>query len=177
MKILNLHGYGAQPHNGFFYALAEYHAGEILLPAIAYEREAPTDILGKLLALCRTEKPDVVTGSSMGGFFAALLSCETGTRAVLVNPCMFPQITLPRIGMRNPAFVRQYMQLSAQLVTLENAYAIIGGKDELITYHDFTQFLLPPGHSIIAPEGGHASATMPLADIFETYGEILFGMK
>lgn len=34
MKILNLHGYGAQPHNGFFYALAEYHAGEILLPAI-----------------------------------------------------------------------------------------------------------------------------------------------
>lgn len=175
MKILNLHGYGSDPHNGFFYALVRYRASEILIPAINYDREAPGAIFSRLMQLCREEEPDVITGSSMGGFFAALLSGTMGIRAVMVNPCMFPAITLPRIGLRNGRFIRQYLQLSGHLAGLENAYAVIGGRDELIDYHDFTQFLLPTGHCIIVPEGGHASSTLPLYELLETYGETFFG--
>lgn len=175
MKVLNLHGYGSNPHNGFFSALAAYHVQDILLPVLDYDRQAPAAIFNKLMALCRAEQPDAITGSSMGGYFAALLSGVTGTRAVLVNPCMFPAMTLPRIGMRKQTFIRQYLQLSAHLAGLENAYAIIGGQDDLIDYHDFTQFLLPPGHCIIVPEGGHASSTLPLSELLEVYGKTLFG--
>ena len=175
MKVLNLHGYGSQPHNGLFYALAAYKVQDILLPVIDYDKEPPAAIFNKLMALCREEDPDAVTGSSMGGFFASLLSSATGVRAVLVNPCMTPHIILPRLGMRDKNFVKQYLQLGAHLAGLENAYAILGGRDELLDTHDFTQFLLPEGHSIIAPEGGHPSSTMPLSEIFETYGKTLFG--
>ena len=175
MKVLNLHGYGSNPHNGFFYALAKYRVSEILLPAIDYDKENPSTIFARLMQLCREEEPDVITGSSMGGYFAALLSAATGIRAVMVNPCMFPAITLPRIGMREPLFIRQYLQLSGHLAALENAYAIIGEQDDLIDYHDFTQLLLPTGHCIIVPEGGHASSTLPLSELLETYGATFFG--
>ena len=175
MKILNLHGYGSNPHNGFFHALVKYRVSDILLPVIRYDEEAPSAIFTRLVQLCREEEPDAITGSSMGGYFAALLSSTMGLRAVMVNPCMFPAITLPRIGMRDGGFLRQYLQLTGHLAALENAYAIIGGQDDVIDYHDFTQFLLPPGHCIIVPEGGHASSTLPLGELLETYGETFFG--
>lgn len=176
MKVLNLHGYGSQPENGMYHALVRYGVSEFMLPMIDYSREAPAEIFNRLLLLCQQDNPDVLTGCSMGGFFAALLSSVTGKRAVLVNPCVTPHIILPRLGTRDRAFARQYLQLGAHLTGLRNAYALLGGKDDLLDTHDFVQFLLPEGHSIVLPEGGHPSSTMPLDEVFAAYGKELFGV-
>lgn len=175
MKILNIHGYGGTPENGFYHALREYGVSEIISPGFDYDRQSPGAVWIQLNALFDQEQPDAVTGSSLGGYYAALICAVKGTRALLVNPCLIPQLTLPRLGFRERSFIREYMQLGAHLGVLKNAYAILGGQDDVVDYHDFTRFLLPEGHCIIVPGGGHRGSSLPLTDLLRSYGDTFFG--
>ena len=61
--------------------------------------QAPQVVLDKLVDLVAKLNSDsnvVVVGSSLGGYFATLVSNQTGCPALLINPSTLPHITLQR---------------------------------------------------------------------------------
>ena len=109
---------------------------------------------------------EVVIGSSLGGFFAALISVRLGLPAVLINPCLMPFLHLPRLGYEGD--IRPFMQLFGELSGIDEkkVYTIVGGSDEVIDTHDMTRNLLRNTHFEVVPNGGHSGSTLPLERFF-----------
>lgn len=63
------------------------HTKATLVFAPAMEYDNP-DYFATLLAKAEQEKPDLVIGSSMGGYFADALASHTGTAVLLFNPAL-----------------------------------------------------------------------------------------
>lgn len=103
MRILNIHGYNGSPENSAYKALAKL-GHEIISPAFDYENESPDDIMGRLSRLADDEHPDIIVGTSLGGFYAAALSVKSDIPVILVNPFLmaflaFPEYTKYMIGL------------------------------------------------------------------------------
>ena len=169
MKIVNIHGYQGSAQNSAYSAL-EAVGAEIVSPQNDYERESPEDILGKLMSTVPEERPDMIVGTSLGGFFAAVLAARTGLPVILVNPCLMPFLHLPRLGYGGD--VRPFMTPFGELARLpkENVRVIIGGSDEVIDTHEFAVSLFGSERVRVVPEGKHSGSTLPLKEFF---GEML----
>ena len=73
MKVINIHGYHGNPENSAYTALNELKA-EIISPYLDYDSETPDNILENLCKLIKEKNPDIIVGTSLGGFFATILS-------------------------------------------------------------------------------------------------------
>ena len=165
MKILNIHGYNGNPANSAYLALKGlgFH---VVSPMLDYDAEIPEHILDRLLSIARKHQPDVIVGTSLGGFFGAVLSVRTGQPLVLVNPCLMPFLHLPRLGYKGE--VQPFISLFGELSKLKKSSvsAIVGGSDEVIDTHDFTEILCGNSRFQVVPEGEHSGATLPLREYF-----------
>lgn len=169
-KILNIHGYGGDPRNAACGALSALGC-DIVSPAIDYDAQTPDAVMAGLRgAIAEDRDIGVIVGTSLGGFFAAVLAAETGLPVMLVNPALLPFLNLPRLGYNGD--VRPFIRLFGAVAELgtDKVNCIVGGKDEVIDTHDFTEKLFGSGRVRIVPEGMHSGATLPLAEYF---GEIL----
>ncbi|MDE6707554.1 MAG: hypothetical protein K2K06_05920 [Oscillospiraceae bacterium] len=175
MKILNIHGYGAIAENTSGNALKK-NGYEVVSPQIDYDTQEPYAIKKILEKLYTEQHCEAVTGNSMGGFFAVQLAKEYQCHAVLVNPCVQPFLTLPKLGFENQKFILQYIDLFSNFAKLDfsKIFAIIGEKDDLVN-HDFIKYLLGKNNCILVADGGHAGATLPLEEIYKMHGNYFFG--
>lgn len=57
---------------------------------------SPEEVVAKLTALIKENPNCVLVGSSLGGYFATLLSDMTGVPAVLLNPSIRPDVSFQR---------------------------------------------------------------------------------
>ena len=177
MPTLNIHGYNGTPQNAAYAALKANGCDAIIAPAIDYDAETPAAILDRLRGIIREEQPDLLVGTSLGGFFAAVLSAETHLPVILVNPCLLPVLHLPRLGFQGD--IRPFIPLFGSLSGLDrdNVSCIVGDADEIIDTHDFTEHLLYNARFRRIPSGKHSGATLPLPDYFRDmlhyYNEIL----
>ena len=81
MKIMYFHGFGSSHASGTVEILRRELANdEIVAPDIPVD---PVEALPYLTALCQTENPDLIVGTSMGGMYAQQMRAY---RRVLVNP-------------------------------------------------------------------------------------------
>jgi hypothetical protein len=83
-KVLYLHGLESNqggPKVEFLSGKASVHA-----PAMEYKTNNWT--LDKLIDLINKCNPDLIIGSSMGGYFADVLGSHTGTEVLLFNPAL-----------------------------------------------------------------------------------------
>lgn len=167
MKILNIHGYKGSSENSACFALKEL-GFDVISPQIDYDAESPENILSSLSNVLSDSKPDVIVGTSLGGFFALVLAVEIDLPARLVNPCLMPFITLPELGYSGD--ICGYIGLfgSFAKINQNNICAILGGQDEVISYHDFTKRVIK--NHVVYPEGKHSGATLPLKEFF---GELI----
>ena len=170
MKILNIHGFRGVPDNGVYHALkrlADPIGAEIVSPTIDYDRDGAPACAARFRALVETERPDLVAGMSLGGFFAGLLCAEYHLPTILVNACLLPFVHLPRLDYAGD--VRAYMSLFPALSGIRpaDAFVLIGGKDEIVDTHDFTRHLLQGARFYEFPEGKHESTTLGLDVAFE----------
>ncbi|MDE6678972.1 MAG: hypothetical protein K2K02_08010, partial [Ruminococcus sp.] len=85
MRILNIHGYKGNPENSAYHALKNIDC-EVVSPTVRYDYEEPEKIIEKLRKMFGNEC-DVIVGTSLGGFFGAVLSVRLGVPVILVNPC------------------------------------------------------------------------------------------
>ena len=167
MKILNIHGYKGSSENSACLVLKEL-GYDVISPQIDYDAESPENILSLLSDVLSDSKPDVIVGTSLGGFFALVLAVETGLPARLVNPCLMPFITLPQLGYSGD--ICGYIGLFGKFAKINqnNIRAILGGQDEVISYHDFTKKVIK--NHVVFPEGKHSGATLQLKEFF---GELI----
>ena len=165
MKVFNLHGYHGSAQNAA-YAAWESLGASVISPAADYDAIAPAALLDRFAAVIKAEQPDLLCGTSLGGFFAAVLAARTGLPVYLVNACMLPFLHLPRLGFAGEIapFVPLFGELSG--LDRERVRVIVGGSDELIDTHDFTANYIGRDRVTVIPEGRHSGFTLPLAEFF-----------
>ena len=175
MKILNIHGYQGNAANSAYEALRKCNF-DIISLQIDYDRTSPESVMQLLNSQFTNNFCNAVVGTSLGGFFAALISAKNECPCVLVNPCLMPFLHLPRIGYQNDDGVLEYIRLFSGLADVDgrNVSTIIGGQDELIDTHDFTQGIFQNERYIVVPDGKHSGSTMPLDDIFRDHIDSFF---
>jgi hypothetical protein len=166
MNILNLHGYHGTPQNAAFGALQANGCDAVITPSIDYDAESPDSIFEKLRSVAVTEKVGLIVGTSLGGFFAAVLSAELQLPVILVNPCLMPFLHLPRLGFEGEItpFIPMFGKLNG--LAIDKVSCIVGDADEVIDTHDFTERLLKNSRFRRIPGGHHSGATLPLPEYF-----------
>lgn len=166
MKILNIHGYHGSAENSAYTALQKLNC-EIISPQLDYDKENPIKILEFLKETTTKHKPDIVVGTSFGGFFATLLCTEMHFPAILINPSLMPFLILPELNYTRP--VQPLIHLFGKLSELDSnmVSCIIGAEDEIIINHTFTKKLLANSRFRVVPDGKHSGATLPLESYFK----------
>jgi pimeloyl-ACP methyl ester carboxylesterase len=165
MKVFNLHGYQGSAQNAACTAWQSLGC-TVVSPALDYDAEQPAALLDRMEAEIAAQQPDLICGTSLGGFFAAVLAARTGLPVYLVNPCMLPFLHLPRLGFAGP--IAPFVPLFGELAALDpdRVRVIVGGSDELIDTHDFTAHFVGQNRVTVIPGGKHSGATLPLAEFF-----------
>jgi hypothetical protein len=161
MHILNLHGCDGTPLNAAFYALQAIGCTTVTSPAIDYEADPPETILDRLRKIIREERIGLLVGTSLGGFFAAVLSAELHLPVILVSPFLMPHLTFPE-------YIQGYIAAFGTLSSIDKKLAscIVGENDEMIGDHQFTRDLLENDRFRSIPGGRHSGASLPLQAFF-----------
>lgn len=179
MKILNIHGYQGDPHNAAFSALSEIGEGkfEIISPAVDHDKESPDKVIEDLRKIVEENSIDLLTGTSLGGFYAAVLSAEYDLPVIFVNPCLLPFDVLPRLGYTGD--IRTYMTLFGKLMKLKekNICTVVGGSDEVIDTPEITRSMLSNDRFICVPGGKHSGATLDLLPKFREFIDYIIKIK
>ncbi len=177
-KILNIHGYQGNAANAAYLALRNCDF-EIISLQIDYDRSSPDSVMQMLNTQFTNNFCDAVVGTSLGGFYAALISAKNECPAVLINPCLIPFLHLPRLGYSDDEGVMEYIRLFSGIADAKNdlVSVIVGGKDEVIDTHDLTRNLFQNERFVLVPYGEHSGSTMPLADIFKDHMDGFFGER
>lgn len=175
MTILNIHGYHSNPKNSAYTALHEIGCKNIISPSIDYDNEEPGNIMGRLNMLRVEHKVDLVVGTSLGGFYASVLSTRHNLPVMLVNPCLMPFL----LDLLSKFKTRPLVQLFGELAKIElaNVSCIVGDADEVLGDHSFTEKLLGNSRFRRIEGGKHSGSTLPLTEYFlemlHDYTEIL----
>lgn len=165
MKILNIHGYKGSAKNSAYEALTAL-GHEAASPELDYDMLLPDETLEILLREAGECGAEMLVGSSLGGFYAAVMSVRLGLPAVLVNPCLMPFLHLPRLGYVGE--IRPFIKLFGDLADIdsEKISVIVGDSDEVIDTHDMTRNLLKNSRFEVIPNGRHSGSTLPLESFF-----------
>ena len=137
--ILNVHGYHGSPKNSAYAALHEIGCEYIISPSIDYDSEEPSNIIGTLNMLRVQYKADMIVGTSLGGFYAAVLSARHDLPVMLVNPCLTPFL----LNILSDFKTRPLVKLFGELAKIDssNVSCIVGDDDEVLGDHAFTEKL------------------------------------
>ena len=95
--ILYLHGFRSAPASIKASRLREHMEARGLgdrfwCPQLPVSPRAAVELIDAQIARCST--PPTLVGSSLGGYYATSLTEKHGLRAVLVNPSVYPYVTL-----------------------------------------------------------------------------------
>ena len=167
MKIFNIHGYKGSAENSACLVLKEL-GHNVTSPQTDYDAENPDKILADLRNTVDEIKPDYIVGTSFGGFFATLIAKYTDIPTILINPCLKPCTTLSELGYTiddSRKVTLTELESIIEKTDFHNITAIIGGQDEVISYHDTVTRKLIRDCTII-PDGRHSGATLPLKEYF-----------
>lgn len=175
MKVLNIHGYHGNAANSAYAALQKCDF-DIISLQIDYDRTSPETVMQLLNSQFTNNFCDAVVGTSLGGFYAALISMKNECPCVLINPCLLPFLHLPRLGYQSDSGIIEYIRLFSGLAEVDGnlVSTITGGQDEVIDTHDFTRSIFQNERYIVVPDGKHSGNTMPLETIFKDHKEGFF---
>ena len=153
--ILYIHGFNSAGTGSKALALAEHYKGSlrVLTPTFNYK-----DLKGTLRVLnstMLTKRPEVVIGTSLGGFLALMASCQHKAKAVIINPTTHPAETLrPMLGeLKNYVTkeryifreedLRQYQDIQPTFDALQpqdaNTRFLLSEADELLGDHHYLE--------------------------------------
>lgn len=92
-------------------------------------------------------KPDLLIGHSLGGYWALRLSNEYNIPVVVVNPSLFPSVTLPHLKYKD---IEQ-----EQINNLVPKYFYLELGDEVIDLHKVQQFVQEHSYVATVNDGHH----------------------
>ncbi|APW66055.1 esterase [Poseidonibacter parvus] len=93
--IIYIHGFGSAGFGAKAQKFLEYFEDEIITPSLSTIPNLAISTLEQIIEafLHRDEKVSLI-GSSLGGFYALYLANKYNLKAVLINPSVYPWITL-----------------------------------------------------------------------------------
>jgi uncharacterized protein family (UPF0227) family protein len=176
MTIIYLHGLDSGP-NANKAIITASHAKEYGIDTLRPNLNCPPDdVVDKLLRLIQKNPNAVLVGSSLGGYFATLMSDMTGMPALLLNPSIRPDLSFVRFLKGN--FDRQLLTDDAIIYTTTGGWQIRHGDlawfekhrltvknphkirvllkmgDELLDAHATKVFFESRGADVLAQDGG-----------------------
>ncbi len=152
--IINIHGFESSGENGKYKWLTENYGCPVYSPTFDYRHTNPRIVLKTLRDKIGEAKradaaePVKIIGSSLGGFFANILNIIfPDSRAVLLNPCFFPFLSL---GAKHDLAVwlcKEYATLVAEYsyehASYDNIMVLLADNDEEINHDILTRPMLP----------------------------------
>ncbi len=146
MKALFLHGLESKAKSQKSDFLAKFDAQ---CPAMDYKNPG---MFNEILSMIQKDRPDVLIGSSMGGWFAYCLSTITGIPTILFNPAVHSRSIEPNV----------------QIGSLKASHTVIlGKKDDLIKPEETLEWIKknPGNFNVHFESNGHQT---PI-NIFKKY--------
>lgn len=102
-RVLYIHGFKSSPQSRKARSLVRYCQERfppwtVAVPTLSFD---PAEAMALLETVMREQAPDLLVGSSLGGYYATNLMAKHGARlprlkAALINPAVSPWRTLPR---------------------------------------------------------------------------------
>jgi uncharacterized protein len=154
-KVLYLHGLESNQGG----EKVEFLAGEcaVYAPAIDYRVE---DLHGKIHNIIMKFKPDLIIGSSMGGYVAHEFAKAFNLPAILLNPALHSRSFEPDLDTFILSFDTSFHE--RQIVLL--------GKNDGVIDPELTKTILGDDKRFVIEEGEHAHRT-PLDIFIDTYNK------
>ncbi|PCJ33073.1 MAG: hypothetical protein COA90_01210 [Gammaproteobacteria bacterium] len=163
MKLLYLHGLGSSGQSSTALGLME--AGfDVISPD--YQPQHYQQSIEPLLLLVDKEKPTLLVGTSMGGYYVLKLAELTGLPVVAVNACFQPELQLAKYleqdahdYVTGEAIVFTTTMLASftpiKLASDTEPTIVIGDNDEIIPADEQKQFCKQQSWSWISTDWGH----------------------
>jgi len=148
MKILFLHGLESNNQSSKVSCMKRY-GHEVCAPEMNYKENQ--ELYKKTLKTVKEIKPDLIVGSSMGGYYAYHLGTHYKTNLILLNPA------LPNRSFDPP--------ILPDGIEKSNIWALIGKNDDVVDPIVNENILKRVGASIEIGNHGHRTPE----DVFEPY--------
>lgn len=165
--IIYIHGFGGSGEGMKSKAFREYFKEknvDFISPSLSYVPELAIQTLEELIESYR----DVtLIGSSLGGYYAMYLSNKYNIKAVLLNPSVYPFVTLKNYIGSAPSFydnssfnwnqehIDMLKNFKTDVKREENIMLLVQKGDELLDYKEAVNYL--PNSKMIVEDGGNHS--------------------
>jgi len=165
--IIYIHGFGshglgskASSFKTFFKEKKE----AFIAPSLSYIPDLAIQTLEELIESYDDVK---LIGSSLGGFYALYLAQKYGLKAVLINPSIYPYITLKKVLGEAPGFydgshfqwMKSHLEMlkkyETDLFLQENVMLLLQKGDETLDYKE-AEAKLPNAKQIVEEGGSHS---------------------
>ncbi len=165
--IIYIHGFGSHGSGSKANAFRNYFKdkGEAFIaPSLSYIPDLAMQTLEELIKSYDDVK---LIGSSLGGFYTLYLSKKYGLKAVLINPSIYPYITLKKVLGEAPSFYDEsYFQWKESHLEMLKKYEIdstvqedimllLQKGDETLNYKEALA-KLPNAKQIVEEDGSHS---------------------
>lgn len=175
--ILYAHGFKSSSRSRKVTQLREYVqargiAASLITPDLSFE---PVVALAQLMSACKNSRADDLTiiGSSLGGFYANVLTEKLGCRAILLNPSITPFETLrDHLGEQtniytgekfefNSIHIAQLKTMFVSRVTKPSRYLLmVETGDEVLDYSAAVDYY-QGAKQLVIPGGDHELKSFP----------------
>ena len=167
MRLIYIHGLDSDANSTKGRLLDEYcqrhHPEfEVLRPDL---NQHPTQVLNKLTALVSNPKDTILVGSSLGGYFATLVSHKTHCGAFLLNPSIQPHVSLQR-------FFTEDMPEGDEVIGHETdgGWQITKADLQWFAKQQLQNLTLPPNITVLAKLGDELLDAQKTADFYQKKG-------
>jgi len=128
---------------------------------VDYEALSYAEVEALYSAQIENEKPEILVGHSLGGYWALKMSAKYEIPAVVLNPALYPEISLPHL---NYETITQ-----AELENRVPKYAYVELGDEVIDVPRTVTALKPVAYMMLNVNGHHRIERMDLVNELITY--------
>lgn len=124
-------------------------AENVFAPEMNYQ---DSNLFEELLSKSKEERPDLIIGSSMGGYFADAIGSNTGIKVLLFNPALHSRRMEPAgVVIGNYEYKRHF---------------VVGSEDTIID-PILTKGFIKPSDTLIVKKGmGHRTSLIVFVDIY-----------
>ena len=165
--LIYIHGFGSHGLGGKASAFRTYfqEKGEAFIaPSLSYIPDLAIQTLEELVESYDDVK---LIGSSLGGFYTLYLAQKYGLKAVLINPSIYPYITLKKVLGEAPSFydeshfawmeshLEMLKKYETDLVVQEDIMLLLQKGDETLNYKE-AETKLPNAKQIVEEGGSHS---------------------
>lgn len=136
--ILNIHGFASSGENSKSKLLLEYNKN-VISPTLPID---PTRSLKILNDIIQSNDITLIVGTSMGGFYANLLSNKYNISSILINPSTKPSVTLgKKVGVHKNYKTNEEFELTQEHINIFKEIEItqsfdLGFQTVLLGEHD-----------------------------------------